>query len=375
VLNDTTISKLKPKDKAYKVGDFNGLYLFISPSGLKSWRYNYVAEGKAKTLTLGRFPLMKVNDARLKLAEAKGNIAVNLPPIEVKHTFKTLSDEFCKKQDWDEKHKQYRRLVLYCFPYFGDIPAESVPRKLILDCMRKIEAKGKIETAHRTLNLVSQILRYGVQCGYLENNQASELTGALKSITENHFAAVVEEKDFAAVLHKISAFNGSVSVTAALKLAPLLVVRPGELRSAKWKDFDFHDNEWRFFVTKTRQNHIVPLSKQALSIINELKQHNGDSEYLFPTPRSKTRCLSDAVLSAALKSLGITEQTAHGFRASFRTLAAERLSIPEHLLEHQLAHTVKDPLGRAYNRTSFIKERKEMMQRWSDYLDDLVLWF
>jgi integrase len=376
MLTESLLQTLKPQEKAYKKHDVNGLYIYVSHTGAKSWRYNYAVNGKNKTATLGQYPELNLKKARAKLALFKADLESGVS-VE-KRTFKQCALEFGKRKinGWDEKHKQYRRLELYVYPHFGNVDITDVTRTQVLEAVRRIEDKGTGETAHRVLNLVGQVFRYAIHSGYIENDPTPALKGALKSVDKGHFAAIIEEKDFAKLLLSIHQYEGTEAVKAALKLAPLLVVRPGELRSAKWKDFDFQAKEWRFFVTKTKQNHIVPLCKSAIAILTELKKYTGDGEYLFPSPRSKTRCISDTALLVALRSLGYTSEqhTIHGFRASFRTLAAEKLGTPEHLLEHQLAHSVRDPLGRAYNRATHLDSRLKLMEAWSEYIDDLLIW-
>ncbi|PPC91060.1 MAG: integrase, partial [Methylobacter sp.] len=240
---------------------------------------------------------------------------------------------------------------------------------------RRIEERGTIETAHRTLQTTSQVFRYAVATGRAERDITQDLRGALTPAKGTHFAAITEPKPFAELLRAIDSYSGSLTVYSALRLAPLFFVRPGELRAAKWQNFDLEAKEWRYFVTKTEVQHIVPLSRQALTILNELKPLTGHLPYLFPSERTPNgdRCMSENSLNAALKRLGYGKDvmTSHGFRAAARTMLDEILGFRVDYIEHQLAHAVRDPNGRAYNRTAHLPERHKMMQAWADYLDGL----
>jgi len=239
--------------------------------------------------------------------------------------------------------------------------------------LRRIEGRNVAFTAHRARQYSGMVFRYGIATGRCRRDPASDLRGALTPIQETNFAAVTEPKEFAAILRSIDAYEGTLTVRCALRLAPLLAVRPGELRKAEWKDVDLDKAEWRYVASKTHPNHIVPLSKQAVRILRELQPLTGEGKYVFPSARSAKRPMSDNAVLAAMRRMEIPADvmTGHGFRASFRTIADEVLRFRVDWIEHQLAHMVKDANGRAYNRTSFLPERKRMMQRWADYLDSL----
>ena len=217
------------------------------------------------------------------------------------------------------------------------------------------------------------VFRHGIVLGRLELDPCTGLQQALQPYQTKHFAAITEPQQVGQLLRSIDAYFGSIVVRCGLQLAPLVFVRPGELRQARWEDFDFLASEWRFVASKTGQEHIVPLASQALEVLKEVRAISGAGEFVFPASRGRNRPISDATLGAALKSLGYdgSRMTVHGFRAMARTLLDEQLEFPPHLIEHQLAHRVKDPLGRAYNRTKHLPARHEMMQRWADYLEDL----
>jgi integrase len=246
---------------------------------------------------------------------------------------------------------------------------------MLLTALRKIESSGAVETAHRARGLASRLFRYAIATGRAERNPAIELIGALKSPTAKHFASITDPQQVAILLRAIDGYSGTAIVAAALKLAPLLFVRPGELRTARWADMDLDASEWRFVATKTKTPHIVPIAKQAEEIIRELKPLTGRGEFLFPGVRSHRRPMSENTITAALRALGYDgdSMTGHGFRAMARTILDEVLHVRPDYIEHQLAHAVRDPNGRAYNRTAHLPERRAMMQQWADYLDELRL--
>lgn len=250
--------------------------------------------------------------------------------------------------------------------------AEITPPEL-LAVVRRVEERGALETAHRALQNCGQVFRYAIATARAERDPSQDLRGALPPVRETHFAAVTEPKRIGEILRAFDAYEGTLPVKCALRLAPLVFVRPGELRKALWTNIDLDTAEWRYLVTKTSTLHIVPLSSQAVAILKELRPLTGRSSYVFPSARSAQRPMSDNAILAAMRSMGIPkeEMTGHGFRAAARTILDEVLGFPPHLIEHQLAHAVRDPLGRAYNRTAHLAERRDMMQQWSDYLDGL----
>jgi len=250
--------------------------------------------------------------------------------------------------------------------------AEITPPEL-LAVVRRVEERGALETAHRALQNCGQVFRYAIATARAERDPSQDLRGALPPVRETHFAAVTEPKRIGEILRAFDAYEGTLPVKCALRLAPLVFVRPGELRKALWTNIDLDTAEWRYLVTKTSTLHNVPLSSQAVAILKELRPLTGRSSYVFPSARSAQRPMSDNAILAAMRSMGIPkeEMTGHGFRAAARTILDEVLGFPPHLIEHQLAHAVRDPLGRAYNRTAHLAERRDMMQQWSDYLDGL----
>ena len=269
-----------------------------------------------------------------------------------------------------------RLLELHIFPEVGDRPIHEVTAPQLLDALRRLEECGKLETAHRARGICGQVFRYAIQTGRAERDPAADLRGALPPPQKNHFAAVTEPSRVGEILRAIDAYGGTLVVACALRLAPLVFVRPGELRHAEWADIDMDAGEWRFMVTKTNTPHIVPLSRQAVAILRELKPLTGHGRYVFPSARNPRgdRPMSDNAILAALRRLGIPkdQMTGHGFRAMARTILDEELGSRPDIIEHQLAHAVRDPNGRAYNRTAHLSDRRRMMQDWADYLERLT---
>ena len=266
------------------------------------------------------------------------------------------------------------RLENDLFPWLGQRQIAEITAPDVLACLRRIEARGALDTAHRAGQNASQVFRYAIATGRAERDPVPDLRGALPPARGKNFAAVTDPAAAAALLRALDAFQGTFVVQCALRLSPLVFVRPGELRKARWADIDLEREEWRYIASKTKAEHTVPLARQALAILAELRPLTGDRGHVFPGARDHNKPMSSAAVNAALRRMGFdtkTEITGHGFRAMARTLLAEELHMPPEIIEHQLAHKVPDALGTAYNRTKFIRQRKEMMQRWADYLDRL----
>lgn len=389
MLTNTKLRSLKPKAAAYRLADTNGLCIEVRPTGAKVWRYRYRHVGKASMTTLGEYPLMTLADARAARDKARALLSGGANPSQVarieratkvehaSNTFAAVSAELLAKRAKEglspASVQRERRLIEKDLALLGGLPISDVTAPLLLVALRKIEQRGTLETAHRARALAGLVFRYAIATGRAERNPAADLVGALASPTVQHFAAVTDPKQVGDLLRAIHGYLGTPVVAAALKLAPLVFVRPGELRSAKWADLDLDAAEWRFVASKTKTSHIVPLSEQAVSILRDLHPLTRRSEYVFPGVRSLRRPMSENTINAALKSLGYDSgtMTGHGFRAMARTILDEVLGFRPDLIEHQLAHAVRDPLGRAYNRTSHLPERRKMMQAWADYLDQL----
>lgn len=271
--------------------------------------------------------------------------------------------------------KTTRRLEIDAFPWFGKRPIAEITAPELLAALRRTEARGAVGTAHRALQNFGQVFRYAIATGRATRDVSADLRGALRPVKEGHFAAMTDPKDIGPLLRAMYEYQGSAVTRAALRLAPLVFVRPGELRQAEWKEIDFEKAEWRIPAErmKMKQPHIVPLSRQALEILNELHPQTGRGRFLFPSPLTNLRAMSDNAILTAMRRMGIgkDEMSGHGFRAMARTVLDEVLNIRPDYIEHQLAHAVRDPNGRAYNRTAHLPERRKMMQQWADYLDGL----
>jgi integrase len=390
MLTVTATNNAKPKDKPYKLADEKGLYLFVQVSGGKLWRYDYRFDGKRKTLALGAFPDVSLADARNRRDDARKLLANETDPSETKKAVKAskagvLANSFeIVAREWaisyftnksaSHKVRTVRRLESYIFPWLGNKPISEINAPQILEVIKRIESLNKLETAHRTLQAISQIFRHAVQTGRALRDPCVDLRGALPAAVVKHMAAFTEPKQIAELLRAIDGFTGSLTVQMALRLSPLVFTRPSELRTAKWADIDLEANEWRYRVSKTNTMHLVPLSKQATKLFSEMKDVSGHGEFVFQGGHDPKKPMSAAAINAALQRMGYdtkTEITGHGFRAMARTILHERLNIDPYIIEHQLAHKVPDALGAAYNRTKFIEQRTAMMQAWADYLDEL----
>jgi integrase len=390
-LTDTAIKNIKPSGKANRFFDGGGLYLEVSPIGGKLWRLKYRFEGKEKRLALGAYPVISLKDARERRDEAKKLLAKGVDPGAVKkaqkaakqeraaNSFEVIAREWFGKWETSkaESHssKVMARLEKDVFPWMGGKAIAEITAPDVLAVLRRIESRGTLDTAHRAGGNCAQVFRYAIATGRVSHNPVPDLRGALPSIGKQHFPTIIDSKKIGELLRSIDDYMGSYTVRAALKLLPLVFCRPGELRLARWADIDLEKAEWKFTANKTKTEHLVPLSKQALAILEELHPLTGCDKtgLIFPGQRPG-RPLSNAALNAALRNLGYdtrTEITGHGFRAMARTLLAEELNFPAEVIEHQLAHSVPDALGTAYNRTKFLRQRKEMMQSWADYLDKL----
>jgi integrase len=389
-LTDTAIKNAKAGQKPVKIFDERGLYLLVTPTGGKWWRLKYRIGGKEKLLSLGTYPDVGLRDARDLRDDARKLLAKGIDPsvnrkaqiaagaARAANSFEVVAREWYTKNSgsWVKEHggRIIRRLERDIFPAIGGRPIAEVTAPELLEVVRRIENRGAVETAHRALSNCGQVFRYAIATGAAVRDVSADLRGALPPPKATHFPAVTEPKQVGALLNAIAGYQGTFTVQCALYLAPLLFVRPGELRTAKWEEIDLDQAEWRFTVSKTKTQHIVPLSTQAVAKLRELQSRTGRSAYVFPGARTISRPMSDTAILAAFRRMGIEkhEMTGHGFRAMARTILDEVLGIRPELIEHQLAHAVKDPNGRAYNRTAHLPERRKMMQTWADYLDKLT---
>ena len=388
-LTDTAIRNAKPGAKPTKLFDERGLFMIVTPTGGKWWRFRYKFDDKEKLLSLGVYPDVGLKDARQRRDDARKLLADGIDPGENRkaqkatkqdraaNSFEVVAREWYAKHspNWVEHHgdRIIRRFERDIFPWIGGRPIADVTAPELLAAMRRIENRGALETAHRALGNCGQIFRYAIATGRATRDPSGDLRGALPPVKGEHFAAVTEPIQAAELLRTLDGYQGTLTVACALRLAPLVFVRPGELRNAEWADIDLDTAEWRYHVTKTDSDHIVPLAMQAVAILRELHALTGTGRYVFPGARSNGRPMSDNAILAAMRRMGIgkDEMSGHGFRAMARTILDEVLGVRPDLIEHQLAHAVRDPNGRAYNRTAHLAERRKMMQKWADYLDKL----
>lgn len=409
-LTDTAIRKAMPGPKTRKLSDGKGLYLELSPAGGRWWRLKYRIAGVEKRISLGTYPETSLKAAREKMEEARALVAQGIDPSQARKaakqeaahqdeqaqreaqglplhgSFESVAREWfdTRKDEWATTYakKIFRRLEVDVFPWLGRLPVPNITPPMVLDMLRKAENRGAIETAHRVLETCGQVFRFAVATGRIESNPARDLKDALRKPMVQHFAAITDPQRFGELLRAIDSYRGTPVVCAALRLMPLMLLRPGELRQAQWDELDLPAATWTVPAARMKREkvgkiygkpHIVPLPRQAVAIFEALKPLTEHSPYVFRGERSAQRPMSDAAINAALRTLGFSadEVTGHGFRASARTMIVERLGIAESVVEAQLAHSVRDNLGRAYNRTEFMQERVRMMQQWADYLDTL----
>lgn len=392
-LTDAKVSKAKPKPKPYKLMDGGGLFLLVKPEGGRYWRLAYRHGGKHKAIGLGVYPAVTLADARTQREAAKALLAQGIDPSEARQAEKRQTEaanattfEAVTREWWERKHRtevvethagrNLRRLEMYLFPAIGKRPMAEITPAELLAALQRIENRGTLETARRVRTLAGQIFRYAIPSGRANRDIAADLRDALQTPKKGHHAAITDPASIGPLLRAIDGYTGQgIVVSAALRLAPLLFVRPGELRQAEWADFRLDAAEWDYKPSKGGDPMISPLSRQVVAILRELHAYTGTGRYLFPSARASAknpRPISDKTLNAALDRMGYRdEQRAHGFRAMARTVLAERLEFPREIIEMQLAHVVKDANGRAYNRTTFLEQRRRMMQVWADYLDGL----
>ena len=398
-LTDTRIRSAKPEQRPVRLYDDRGLYLEVSPKGGKWWRLKYSFDGKARLLSLGTYPDTGLKAVRDKRDQARRLIAQGVDPSAARKAEKASRSEGVVNgfeavaREWHatihlaqvsagHAARTLIRLEQDVFPWLGGVPVGEIKAPQLLQAMRRIEARGAIETAHRALQACGQVFRYAIATGRAERDPTPDLRGALKPVLVQHMAAITDPQRVGDLLRAIESYKGMPITRAALQLAPLVFVRPGELRKAEWVEFDLDAAQWRIpaaRMKRTKQEklsgtaHAVPLSRQAVAILRELHPLTGHGRYLFPSPRTSERPMSDNGVLSALRRMGFPsdEMTGHGFRAMARTMLAERLNVDEAIIEAQLAHAVKDSLGRAYNRTEFLEQLRKMLQTWADYLDKL----
>lgn len=397
-LTDAEIRRSAGRDKKYKITDSGGMYLEVHPNGSKYWRLKYRFGGKEKQLALGVYPDVGLKDARERRDAAKKRLGEGVDPgaarqaekltrhANAENSFEAVAREWHEKfsSDLSASHaiRQLRRLEVHVFPYLGGRPVSSIETPEVFPVLERIEKTGHIETAHRVKSIIGQVMRYAVATSRAKRDPTPDLRGAIKPAPVRHHAAIVDPEALGPFLRAIHAYPNSPIVAASLKLSPLVFQRPGELRLAQWKEFDLDDAIWEIPSDRMKRkkegkeygpSHLVPLSRQAVEILRGLRAMTGHGKHVFPSVRGDMRPMSDGTIGSAFRLMGIDSDTAvpHGWRATARTLATERLGFPAEIVEMQLAHEVRDSLGRAYNRTQWLDKRRELMQTWADYLDEL----
>jgi integrase len=389
-LTATAVKQAKPKDKPYKLADGGGLYLHVKSNG-KYWRYKYRFANKEKLLALGVYPDTSLADVRKSHQASRKSLANGIDPNAAKqaqkaadqgtsaNSFEGIALEWLQmrgaKSEGGDKRLN-RLLQKDLFPYIGKRPISKITSPDLLKALRRIESRGAVNTAHRAKQAAGMVFRYAVATGRAERDPSVDLKDALAQPKRTHFKSLTEPNDVAPLMVAIKNYQGTPTVMAALKLSPLLFCRPGELRHLEWKEVKFKQTRIELPAEKMKMQepHIIPLSTQAMEILEELHLITGRGKYVFPSARGPSRPLSDNGVRTALRTLGYTNEqiSPHGFRAMARTILDEVLNFPLDWIEHQLAHAVRDPNGRAYNRTKHISQRQQMMQTWADYLDGLA---
>ena len=390
-LRDITIKNAKPREKPYPLSDGQSLYIEIMPNGAKYWRLRYRFAGKQKRIAFGVYPEVSIKEARDKASKARQLLRDGLDPSDVKRerklqshisaesSFSIVAKEWFDKEKlhWSEGHtvRVERFVNKYLNPDLGKRPISEISPQELLAVLRKKESEGRHDTANRVKQTAGQIFRYAVATGKAPRDPSRDLDGALTKPVEKHFAAITDPAGVKKLLIAMDGFDGTKVVEVALKLSPLVFVRPKQLRHMEWDELDFDEKLWSTSAEKMKMKepHLVPLSNQAVALLKELEPHTGRYKYVFPNARGPSRPLSENGVRTALRTLGYTNEqmTPHGFRAMARTLLDEVLGYRFDWIEQQLAHAVIDTNGRAYNRTTHLEKRREMMQSWADYLDSL----
>jgi integrase len=391
MLTDAAIRRIKPDEKAFKVTDMHGLYLLVQPNGARYWRLDYRHEGKRGTVALGVYPEVSLKEAREKRANARRMLDKGVNPSSYKKltrgvanisggdTFKIVAEEWLHKIETEGRApktlQKVRWLLDFAYPLIGNRPVGSITAPELLTVLRTVEVRGRYESARRLRSTCGSVIRYAIATGRAQHDVSSDLKDALITPKVRHHAAIVEPQKVGALLRAIEEYEGQPSVAIALRMAPHVFVRPGELRTAEWVEFDLEANVWMIPGEKMKMGrpHKVPLSRQVRALLEELRPITGRSRLLFPSVRSIDRPISDNTINAALRRLGYpkSEMTGHGFRATASTLLNETRKWHPDAIERQLAHVENDDVRRAYLRGEHWAERVRMMQFWSDYLDRL----
>ena len=390
-LTDLALKRAKPSEKTQRLFDGGGLYLEITPAGGRYWRMKYrrPITGKENRLALGVYPTVTLARARERREDARRLLAQGIDPGEHKkaaaaeaagmaaNTFQPIAEEWLQGRKWAPAYREKVEAWFAndVFPYLGSRPARDLTATDFLAVARRMEKRGAIESAHRVMQNCGQVMRYAIATQRADRNPVADLKGALLPKPKRHYAALTRPDDLAPLLKAIRGYRGRLPTQTALRLAPLVFVRPGELRQAEWKEIDLAAGEWLIPAgkMKMRVEHLVPLSRQAVELLREIAPLTGGGRYVFPHRHNAAKPMSENTVNAALRRIGYDgeEMTGHGFRAAARTILDEELGFRPDIIEHQLAHAVRDPNGRAYNRATHLPERRRMMQAWADYLDEL----
>jgi integrase len=385
-LSEAKVRSARARDRAYKIFDERGLFLLVTPTGGRLWRLKYRMYGREKLISLGAYPDVPLSRAREKRDDARKLIADGVDPSAERQerrsalvdTFEGVAKEWLALQSKSLAPETISilgaRLHSALYPYLGTRPVSTITARELLAALRRIEARGRHETAHRVRALAGRVMRYAVATGRAKHDVAADLKDALAPVKSKNFASVTDPVRVGELMRAIEGYSGHPVTELALKLAPLVFVRPGELRQAEWSEFDLEGAEWRIPAArmKMRELHIVPLARQALAILRELQPFARGGRYVFPSLRSRDRPMSNNSINGALRRLGYgsEEQTGHGFRSMASTLLNEQ-GFPPDVIELQLAHSERNKVRAAYNKAQRLPERRKMMQAWADYLDGL----
>ena len=389
MLTDAKLRTLKPKAKLYRIADAGGLCIEAHPNGSRRWRWRYRFARKAKMLSLGVYPEVSLVEARRRRDKARETLAAGIDPSAQRKLHKLIAHVAADNafepvaREWlagrgnladTTRVKLHWLLESFAFPWVGTRPIGEITAPELLAVLRRVESLGKLETTQRLKRVCGQIFRYAVATGRAERDPSADLRGVLKTGKVRHRASITEPLKVGELLRAMDSFSGSLVVACALKFAPLVFVRPGELRKAEWAEFDLDAGEWRIPAErmKMREQHLVPLSAQAVAILRELHPLTGSHRYVFPSIRSMARPMSENTITVALRRLGYTgdEMTGHGFRSMASTLLHEQ-GWPSDVIERQLAHAERNKVKAAYNYAEHLPQRRKMMQQWADYLDTL----
>ena len=403
IKSDVTIKNTKPKAEMFRLSDGDGLYLLIKPDGAKWWRFDYSICGKRKTISLGVYPDTTLSAARKNANDARESVAAGTDPSDIRKavkqvhakrrlaeqrindglpasgSFEYVAREWASVPTDRRSDKQTEKIIGWMekdiFPWLGSRPINEITTPEIDATIQRIVDRGALDIARRTLWNCGRIFGYSAKKGYSQGDPTARLSEYMPSKKVRHHAAITDPKLIGELLRALDGYQGAFVTKCALRLAPMFFVRPGELRQAEWHEFDFHNAEWNIPAERMKmlEPHLVPLSTQALKILRELHALTGSERYVFPGARTASRPMSENAVLAALRRMGYAkdEMTGHGFRAMARTILDEVLQVRPDFIEHQLAHSVRDPNGRAYNRTAHLAERRKMMQLWANYLDKL----